>query len=258
MPMIKTPKPGEFCWADLGTTDVAAARKFYQGLFAWEVKDLPMGTEGFKYSMLRVRGRDVGAIYPMSAEQRKMKAPPFWLPYVAVVNVARTVRKAKSAGAKVCLGPTKVTDQGRMAILRDPTGADFAVWQPGKHPGSRLRNTPGAVCWHDLSTAKTGAAGKFYATAFGWRAQTMGVDGNAYHLFQLAKQGVGGMWSEPMKKLPPCWLTYWQVADCAKTAAKARRLGGRVLMGAATVPGYCRFAVLRDPQGAAFGILEPL
>ncbi|MDD2765417.1 MAG: VOC family protein [Opitutaceae bacterium] len=258
MAVIKTPKPGEFCWADLGTTDVAAARKFYQGLFGWKVNDLPVGDGDFRYSLLRVQGRDVGAIYPMSAEQRKMKAPPFWLPYVAVKNVKRTVRKAQAAGGKICMEPMKIMEHGRMAILQDPPGASFGLWQAGKHPGSRLRNTPGAVCWHDLSTTKTGAAGKFYATTFGWKAQTMGVDGNAYHLFQLAKQGVGGMWPVPMKKLPPCWLTYWQVADCAKTVAKARRLGGRVLMGATTVPGYCRFAVLRDPQAAAFGILEPL
>jgi hypothetical protein len=65
------------------------------------------------------------------------------------------------------------------------------------------------------------------------------------------------MWPEPMKKLPPCWVTYWQVANCARTVTKVKRLGGGVLLGTTTVPDICSFAVLTDPQGAVFGILEP-
>ena len=258
MAVIKRHPPGRFCWTDLGTKDVAGAKRFYQGVFGWEVKDLPMGDGDFVYSMLRVKGRDACALYPMSPEQRKMKAPLCWLPYVAVTSVARTVRKAKAAGGKLCLGPLKVMDQGHLAILQDPIGAAFGLWQPRQHPGAGLDNTPGTVCWHDLSTPKSAAAGKFYATVFGWKTQKMGVGGKAYHLLKLGDKGVGGIWPEPMKQLPPCWVTYWHVTNCAQAVAKVRRLGGRVLMDTTTVPGYCRFAVLRDPQGAAFGILEPL
>jgi predicted enzyme related to lactoylglutathione lyase len=66
------------------------------------------------------------------------------------------------------------------------------------------------------------------------------------------------MWPTPMKKLPPSWLTYFKVADCAKSVAKAKRLGGRALMGTTDVPGMVRFAVLADPQGAVFGLLQPI
>jgi hypothetical protein len=258
MAIIRRHRPGEFCWTDLGTTDVAGAKKFYQGIFGCKMTDLPMGTGGFKYSMLHVRGRDACALYPMTDDQRKMKAPPFWLPYICVKNAARTITKAKAAGGTVCLGPMDVMDQGRMAILQDPTGASFGIWQPRQHQGAGLDDTPGTVCWHDLNTPKAAAAAKFYAKVFGWKTQRMGEGANAYQLFKLGEKGGGGLWPVPMKQLPPCWVTYWNVADCAKTVAKVKRLGGHVLMDTFTVPGYCCFAVLRDPQGAAFGILEPL
>ena len=258
MAVIKKHPPGAFCWVDLATTHVAGARKFYLNVFGWKVKDLPMGDGGSSYSLLRVKGRDACALYPMDDEQRKAKAPPSWLPYISVRHITRTLRKAKAAGGKVCFGPVKVMDHGHLAVLQDPTGASFGLWQPAKHQGSGLDDTPGTVCWHDLSTPKVAAAVKFYVKVFGWTTQRMGAGDDAYQLFMLGKKGVGGVWPVPMKPLSPCWVTYWNVADCARAVAKVKRLGGRVLMGATTVPGYCRFAVLRDPQGAAFGVLQPL
>jgi predicted enzyme related to lactoylglutathione lyase len=194
----------------------------------------------------------------MPSEQKQAKAPPFWLPYISVKSADAIVKKAKAAGGKICMGPMDVMDQGRMAMIQDPTGASFAVWEARKHPGAGLDGTPGTVCWHDLSTPKTGAAGKFYTKVFGWTLSGEKYDGNTYHLFKLGKDGVGGMWPGPMKKLPTSWVTYFQVANCAKTVAEVKRLGGHVLMGATLVPKMCRFAILTDPQRAAFGVLEPL
>jgi predicted enzyme related to lactoylglutathione lyase len=257
MAVIRKYNPGEYCWSDLGTTDVASAKKFYRGIFGWKIKDFPMGMGDAKYSIATVDGKDAGAFYPMSDDQKKMKAPPFWLPYISVKSVDGTVKKAKAAGGKVCSKPVDVMDVGRMAILQDPTGAAFAIWQAGRRKGAGLDGKPGTVCWHDLNTPKPAAAGKFYTKVFGWKTTGEEFGGNTYHLFKLGKVGVCGMWPAPMKKLPPSWVTYWQVADCAKSVTKVKRLGGRVLMGTTPVPGMCRFAIVSDPQGATFGILAP-
>ena len=156
------------------------------------------------------------------------------------------------------MGPMDVMDLGRQAVMEDPTGARFAMWQALKHQGTALAGKPGAVCWHDLNTKKAGAAGKFYTKVFGWKAIDQKYNGNAYHLFKLKRKNAGGMWPYPMQKLPPCWITYWQVASCARTVAKAKRLGARALLGPMLVPEMCRFGILQDPQGAVFGVLEPL
>jgi uncharacterized protein len=258
MKIIKKYKPGELCWTDLGTTDTEAAKRFYRGLFGWTTKDYPMGMGDAKYTMLRIRGRDVCALYPMMPEQKKMKAPPFWLPFVSVSSVDQTVKKAKAAGGKILSPPMDVMDSGRMAVMMDPTGAVIAAWQPRKHKGAGVEDTPGAVCWNDLSTHKPKVAAKFYTKVFGWKVDDLSVDGQSYHLFKVGRTGVAGMWPAAMEKTPPAWITHFQVRDCAKSAAKAKRLGAKVLMKPITVPGYCKFAILQDPQKAAFGVLQPL
>jgi predicted enzyme related to lactoylglutathione lyase len=258
MTAIRKYRPGQFCWTDLDTTDVAGAKKFYRGLFGWEAKDFPMGPGDEKYSILRVDGKDACALYPMDAGARAMKATPTWLPYIAVKSVARSATKAKAAGGKICLGPLDVMDNGRMAIVQDPTGAGFALWQAGKHSGAKLKGVPGTVMWHDLNTPNVKASAKFYTKVFGWKVETRDFSGNKYHLLTAEGEGFGGIWPQPTEQLPPGWVTYWLVAKCAKTLAKAKKLGGSVLMDTITVPHTCRFAVLADPQGAAFAILEPL
>jgi len=252
---VRKYSPGEFCWTDLGTTNVVRAKKFYRSLFGSKMTDFPMGEGDAKYSILSVDGKDTSGLYAMAAEQKKAK--PVWLPYISVKNVSETAKKAKAAGGKICSPPVDVGDRGRMAVLQDPTGATFAVWQPGKRKGAELKDKPGTVCWHDLNTPKTVPAGKFYAKVFGWKTTDKKYSGNDYHLFKLGRKDVCGMWPWPLKKLPPSWVTYWQVADCAKSVAKVKRLGGRIIMGTTPVPGMARFAIVRDPQGASFGILEP-
>jgi predicted enzyme related to lactoylglutathione lyase len=253
--VIKKYKPGELCWTDLGTQDVARAKKFYRAIFGWTAKDLPMGP-GFEYSMMLIKGKKVSLIYAMPEDQRKAKVTPSWLPYVSVARVAATAKKARAAGGKIIMKPTKVME-GSVAIIRDPTGAAIGLWQAGSHIGATISGTPGTVCWQDLNTPKPGIAAKFYEKVFGWKWATKDFGGNEYTTFMLGKQAECGMWPTPIKNVPPSWVTHWQVADCAKTVAKTKRLGGRVVMGTTAVPGVCRFAILKDPKGAVFGILEP-
>src|ERR1022692_4527136 len=129
MAASKKYKPGEICWTDLGTTNATGAKKFYKGLLGWKLTDNPMPTGG-KYTIASVNGKDVCGFYPMSDEQKKMKAPPMWVPYVSVKNIGATVKKAKAAGGIVVSPPTAMRDMGKMAVLIDPTGAAIALWQP--------------------------------------------------------------------------------------------------------------------------------
>ena len=256
MPIIAKYRPGEFCWADLGTPDVPRAIKFYEGLFGWKMKGVSAKGGPVVYWLAQLRGKDVAGIYPMAEERKRAKATPFWLPYISAASVDNAVKQAKAARGKLCMGPSDVTDKGRTALLRDPSGSTFAIWQARKHKGAGLAGIPGTICWHDLGTVKRKAAAKFYERVFRWQVSDQDFSGNKYHLFKLGKEGVGGMWPEPMRGYAPCWITHWRVADCGKSVAKAKRLGGKVLIGAMKVPGMCTFAILADPQGASFGIIE--
>ena len=136
---INLAKPGSFCWFELATSDQAAAKKFYGGLFGWTANDSPMGP-GAYYTMFQLWGRNVGAAYTLDQAQQGL--PPFWGTYVAVANVDETTAKAKTLGATVLAGPFDVGEHGRMSVLLDPTGAAINVWQAKQHHGVGLDAEP--------------------------------------------------------------------------------------------------------------------
>src|SRR5215472_7413142 len=148
---------------------------------------------------------------------------------------------------------------GSMAILQDPTGAVFGLWQPGQHKGSEVFNTPVSLTWNELSTRDPEAAKRFYSSVFGWDPHTNGEGAQAYTEWQLGGKSVGGMMQTPPQvpaQVPPHWLSYFTVADCDATVAKAQSLGGSVMMPKTTIP-QGTFAVLADPAGAAFAVIQP-
>jgi predicted enzyme related to lactoylglutathione lyase len=141
--MQETPAyaPGTFCWVELATSDSAAAKKFYTELFGWSFTDNPMGPD-MVYTMLQLDGKEVGALFGMDKEMESMGVPPNWLSYVSVTNADETSAKATDAGATLLKGPFDVATYGRMAVIQDPTGAVFALWQPATHIGSGITNVP--------------------------------------------------------------------------------------------------------------------
>jgi predicted enzyme related to lactoylglutathione lyase len=120
--------PGTFCWADLGTSDAEAAKTFYSRLFGWSIFETGAGETA--YTMFQIDGKDVVAAYSLNEEQRAQGIPPHWVPYVSVENAEESAAKAWELGGKLLLGAFDVEGHGRMALIQDPTGATFAVWQP--------------------------------------------------------------------------------------------------------------------------------
>lgn len=256
MPEINDVKPGRFCWFELATCDQAAAKKFYADLFGWMANDFPMGPGSF-YTMFQLRGRDVGAAYTLMPEQAKQGAPPHWGTYVSVASVDEAVAKAKSLGGMVLAGPMDVFEQGRMAVLRDPTGAVIGVWQAKQHQGVGIGGEPGAFCWSELATRDTVAATQFYTALFGWKTKVSDAAGIPYTHWRNDGVDIGGMMAmnEQWGPIPPHWMNYVAVTNCDEMVAKASGLGGKVCVPATDIPNTGRFAVLQDPQGAMFSVI---
>jgi predicted enzyme related to lactoylglutathione lyase len=257
---FETHDPGSFCWPELSTTDQKSAVAFYRNLFGWDVNDQPMGpTE--TYSMFQMRGRPVGAAYTMKAEERQMGIPPHWGSYVAVKSADDTAKRAEELGGKVLAPPFDVMDAGRMAVIQDPTGAVFMVWQANKHAGAQILGEPGALCWTELSTRDTKAAEKFYTQLFGWTAKTSG-SGTPMEYTEFSNQGrpgVGMMQMPPHipASVPAYWMPYIQVTDCDASTGKATELGGQVTVSPMDIPNTGRFSVITDPQGAVLAMFTP-
>jgi predicted enzyme related to lactoylglutathione lyase len=239
-------------WIDIGT-DTDAAKRFYTGLFGWETQEAGPVEETGGYGFFTKDGKLVAGYGP-----QQNPGPPYWTTYVDVPDTDAVAKKIEAAGGQVIVAPMDVMDAGRMAIFQDAEGAFIAAWQAGNHTGAQVVREPGAFTWCELNTRDVAGAKKFYASVFGWGADTAEGD-MPYTEFKLAGESIGGMMdmaAEMPAEVPPHWLVYIEVADTDAAVAKALELGAAAIVPAMDFPGG-RFAVLSDPQGAAFGIMHP-
>lgn len=257
--MQETPeyKPGTFCWVELMTTDGEAAKKFYTELFGWTFSDSPIGPD-MVYTMLKLNGKDVGALFQMTGEMTGQGIPPNWQSYASVTSVDESAAKAKSLGATLMKEPFDVFDVGRMAVIQDPTGAVFSLWQAGTHKGAGVVNVSGSFCWNELATTDTAKDREFYTGLFGWGKDVMNFGPMEYTMFTNGDRPAGGMFAitPEMGGIPPHWLVYFAVDDCDAAVQKATELGANTMKPADDIPGIGRFAILLDPQGAAFAVIK--
>jgi uncharacterized protein len=247
--------PGTFSWTDLSTPDPAGAAAFYGALLGWEGEEVPAGPDA-SYWMMRVGGRDVAGMSAMREEQLAAGAPPAWLSYVTVEDADAAAARVAELGGAVMLPAFDVLDAGRMALVRDPQGAIFALWQPRAHIGAGLVNDPGAMVLNQLNTSDPEAAARFYEGLFGWAITQVAAEPQAYWGIQNGESLNGGMMAlPPGTPSPPHWLVYFTAADLDAAAEVIAGEGGAVMV-PVTVIQSGRILVARDPQGAYFGLFE--
>jgi predicted enzyme related to lactoylglutathione lyase len=257
MPNIDKHPAGAFVWVELGTTDQAAAKNFYASLFGWHANDMPMGPSEY-YTIFRLQERDTAAAYTLSPE-RSGGAPPHWMLYISVNSADDAAARAAQLGGTVLAPPFDVFDAGRMAVVQDPTGAIFSLWQPKANQGVGIAGVDGTLCWADLMTGDAPRARQFYADLFGWEIAPGQNDPSGYLHIKNGDTFIGGIPPVgPQPGVPPHWLLYFLASDCEGAAAQAKSLGANIYYGPTTLEGVGRWAVVADPQGAAFAIFQPL
>jgi len=248
--------PGTPCWVDLATPDLEAAEGFYKELFGWEIPELPNSAEMAGYRRAKLGGRDVAGAMPLMQEGQ----PPAWSTYISVDNADAIARAVQENGGTMIAEPMAVSSYGRLALFTDPEGAFFGIWEPGTFAGSERVNERGAPGWNELNTRDPEGAKRFYGAVFGWEAdeQDMGEMGT-YVQWRVAGKRVGGMLDvrdRVPEEVPPHWLVYFGSVDTDEAVGKVKELGGEVIFGPMDIPAG-RFAVVRDPFGAFFAVMEP-
>jgi uncharacterized protein len=244
--------PGTFSWTDLATTDQDAAKQFYTQLFGWEVEDNPVG-DGVVYSIMKLGGHNVAAIAPQPEQQRDAGVPPFWNSYITVESADAAADSAQKLGATVHAPAFDVMDIGRMAVIQDPQGAFFMVWEPKLHIGSGLVNAPGALSWNELVSPDLDASAEFYGELFGWQTEPMDAGGMPYLVVKNSEGHSNGGIRGAMENEPTYWLVYFGADDIDRRLSQAGELGGTTLVGATDI-GVGRIGVIQDPQGAVFAL----
>jgi predicted enzyme related to lactoylglutathione lyase len=264
--------PGVPCWVDTTQPDADAAAEFYGGLFGWELEDVMPAESDAKYLIGRIRGGDVGAV---SSQQEGDPGPPRWNTYIWVESADDAAAKVIEAGGSVVAEPFDVMEAGRMAVLADPEGAVFCVWQAKEHKGSQIVNEHGSVNFNGLNTRDPEGAKAFYGAVFGWGVLDLGagsmwtLPGYGDHLEGFTpgmREGMAEMGApegfedvvaalnpipDDQPDTPPHWNVTFAVDDADASAARVKELGGQVLMGPFDAP-WVRMSVVSDPQGAMF------
>jgi predicted enzyme related to lactoylglutathione lyase len=241
-------------WVELSTPDPAASRDFYARLFGWQVEVHPDPQYG-GYAMARIGDQDAAGIGPKQSPD----APTTWTIYIGTEDIDRLAEVVSGAGGTVVAPPFDVGDQGRMAVFQDPTGAFISGWQ-GARMGTFAVEQANAFGWAELNARGLDEAIRFYEAVFGWTHTTSQAEGDSppYTQFEADGENVAGaMEMNPgiPASVPSYWMPYFGVADVDQAFQQALDAGGREMVAPQHYPGG-RFAIVSDPQGASFGLMN--
>jgi hypothetical protein len=247
---------GKVVLLQLVTPDLPVAKRFYGGLFGWSFRDLAVGGED--YAEASLDGQLVAGLMhkPVAAGERRQSS---WMTYIAVRDADATRKLAVANGAKVLLEPRTVPNRGREAVFADPQGAVFAVLASSSGDPPDEMADPGEWIWSSLSTPDPDANGGFYQALFDYEVFDLPADQGARHLM-LASDNYARASANTLPANRPNarahWLNYVHVEDVAAMSAKLVALGGRVLVEPRLDRHGGRVAIVADPLGAPFGLLE--
>jgi predicted enzyme related to lactoylglutathione lyase len=246
---------GRFVWFEYSSKDAAKAQAFFGELFGWKTKQIV--AEQAPYTMIEIGGTTIGGYWPPPPEGASQQAQ--WISHLQVHSADDSARKVESLGGKVHMPPMKVGDFGTFAVVADPTGAVFSLWQPEKHEGNpEFPGKAGHWVWNELHTPDPEKATAFYKALGGFEEESMDMgEMGTYHLLNKDGAGRAGVMKAMTPGVAGQWLPYVQVDDADGIADRATKLGGHVKVGPSDIPHVGRFAILVDPQGAELGILKP-
>jgi predicted enzyme related to lactoylglutathione lyase len=240
------------CWTELAVPDPEAATAFYGSVFGWTV-ETDRAPEAGGYAMFRFNQAPMAAVTARADDAQ----PTAWSVCLSVEDAERTAARAAELGGTTLVPPTDVSDLGRYGVLADPDGAAFSIWQAGESTGAEILGDPNSLGWIELSARDPKQALTFYPSVFGWTTHL----GDLYTEWSLGGTRFGGLVDlnrvPAPADAPPHWKPYFKVENVDEAVAKAAGEGGSVLLAPADVPGEdLRVSVLRDPQGAQFGVFS--
>lgn len=236
---------GRFVWHELVTPDAAAAHAFYGKAIGW--KPQPWEEDESYVMFAAPRG-------PIGATVSNEIAVPHWLPYIGTGDIEKTLELAKQNGALVMKELDTLSTGSRYAVLQDPYGASFGVYESAENYGKITPPKAGEHSWHELMSSDQYAAFDFYAALFGWeklQELDMGPMGT-YLIYGFKDVQLGGIMKTMEGGPGAAWVSYVHVKDVNQTAKKVKSAGGQILNGPMEVPGGDWIVVAADPQGAMF------
>jgi hypothetical protein len=248
--------PGKMVWADLVTPDLAAAEKFYGALFGWTYQSAHAGNSDYAIAMLD--GRPIAGLL-QKAVSSSSRHQPAWLTFLAAGDIDGTKRSAVAHGAKLLADDRDYPMRGQQCVLSDPEGAVFALLASSSGDPPDYLPAIGEWIWSSLHAKDAGTEAAFYQLLFNYDVFEAPSDDGRAHLIlssdNYARVSANDL-AQGSARRHPHWLNFVRVGNAAETAAKVRALGGRVLVEPRQDRHGGMLAVVADPAGAPFGLME--
>ncbi|GGL66945.1 hypothetical protein GCM10010840_01130 [Deinococcus aerolatus] len=252
-PVVPPPiAAGEPIWVDLITPAPQAARDFYAALFGWEYQ---LWEEMGGYATAHRAGNKVAGISPPPPQG--LKGSPGWRVSFASEDIHADAARIAALGGHTESGPMQIGNQGHMGQFSDPDGASFGLWQDDRHGGFAAYDGPGRLVWAEVNTRNAEGAVDFYASVLG--ATSTPMPQGTYHTLQHGGQsfaGVSGNAQNWNAVGAAGWMVYFYADDVDQTVQRAEQAGGKVLVPPFDMD-FGRMAVLSDPAGAVFSVMNP-
>ncbi|WP_420604123.1 VOC family protein [Flagellimonas sp.] len=215
-------KANNFIWTDLSTFDLKVSKEFYSKIFGWGYQQVDTD-----YHYAYKSKKEVSGLYLMPETFVNMGMPSFWMPYIQVTSVAATVSKAQAMGGKVEL--TESTgDFGSIALIRDPSGAGFTVYD-GNQLNGRTLDEENTMVWNELYVSDEGLVLEFYTHLFDWTIEE--TENKRFLVYNSQGQNITAIQQvdNEIKGKHEYWSVFFKVADINATIAKALEFGGKLI-----------------------------
>ena len=243
-------EPGSVRWIDLLTEDATAASAFYRDLFGWEMQRLESGTYLATHGGELIAGiTQIGRTVPEITEAT-------WLVGVVVENLSGSVATARRRGGNVLKDVTTAADLAHWAVIEDPQGGQLLLIDPIRLQPLSGEPGPGNLIWSELWTIDPAAASRFYSEVVGWETGNLEHPDGEYPVFRSAGEPRAGLVLIETERIETGWAPYIAVIDLQATLARARELGGQVLLEPSPEIYDGLVAVLADPTGVGFFIYQ--
>lgn len=239
-----------FCFAELNTHDVQLAQRFYEQVLGW--KTVTAGGTDEAYRLFQLDGQDVAGL-------REAKGATRWVPYLFVESADDTVVRARQLRASVIAPPFEMNGFARKAVIHDPAGGVVGLWDAHGHQGAGVLDRPGSMWWAELVTRDFQGAKNFYSALVGWKAIDTLKYGIRYSVFKLGDQPVAGLLpiGTDWGPVSPYWQILFAVDSCDAAVERAKAAGGSLIFGPNDIPNAGRAAIIGDPGGAIFVVMQP-
>lgn len=238
---IMSIQSNHFCWHGI-STDVNQGTSFYPNVLGWNVDAPAEGQPTFA-----APGGEVAHL------QAPEGGPPAWCSYLSVDDLDASTARAAEQGGAVLLPPTPLP-VGRFSIVTTPSGAVFGLYEPGASD-EMAQPGPGSVHWVELQSTAADADVAWLQSVFGFSVRTQQMAQGPYRSLELDGAPRGGVVAAQGDV--SAFVAWVQVDDLDATLERVGTHGGRALSEVMSDPQVGRMAVVCDPAGAAFGLVQP-